>query len=74
MDTVQLLGQIPDGKMPLLPKLNTQEKYGAITVRLVFVLMLIRDPPMKKMIFFCPMLDATETLASLRLFYPVFFT
>lgn len=45
MDTVQLLGQIPDGKMPLL---NTQEKYGAITVRLVFVLMLIRDTAIKK--------------------------
>lgn len=47
MDTVQLLGQIPDGKMPLLPKVNTQEKYGAITVGLVFVLMLITDTPMK---------------------------
>lgn len=49
MDTVQLLGQIPDGEMPLLPTVNTQEKYGAITVGLVFVLMLITDTPMKKL-------------------------
>lgn len=41
MDTVQLLGQIPDSNIPLLPKVNTQNKYGAITVGLVLVLMLI---------------------------------
>lgn len=41
MDTVQLLGQIPDSNIPLLPKVNMQNKYGAITVGLVLVLRLI---------------------------------
>lgn len=37
-DKVQLLGQIPDSKIPLWTKLT-------LTVRLVFVLMLITDTP-----------------------------
>lgn len=43
MDTVQLLGQIPDRNIPLLPKVNMQNKYGAITVGLVLVLRLITE-------------------------------
>lgn len=41
MDTVQLLGQIPDSNIPLLPKVNMQNKYGAITVGLILLLGLI---------------------------------
>lgn len=43
MDTVQLLGQIPDSNIPLLPKVNMQNKYGAFTVGLVPVLRLITE-------------------------------
>lgn len=43
MDAVQLLGQIPDSYIPLLPKLNMQKTYGTIKVGLVLVLMLITE-------------------------------
>lgn len=71
-DTVQLLGQIPDSKMPLLPKPNTQEEHGAVPVGLVLVLMLITHTP-TKLVFPLPVLHATVKLASLTPFHPVFF-
>lgn len=69
-DTVQFLGQIPDSKMPLLPKPNMQEEYGAIPVGLVLVLMLITHTPTK--VFFSHVTCYSKASFS-DTAYPVFF-